>query len=140
MARTYAQFAALVFLVVGAGGFLVGDSHVVNGAATGNFGSVSLHLTYTRDVLDLLLAAVFAYAGFVASARDAWIPLLGAGAVLLILAVVGFLHADTDAGGNAVASLHFPLAMNVFDLIAGVMTLLCALGALAEEPTTAAPR
>ena len=141
MARTYAQFAALVFLVVGAGGFLVGDaSHVVNGTATGNFGSVSLHLTYTRDVLDLLLAAVFAYAGFVASPRDAWIPLLGAGAVLLLLAVLGFLHADTTSGGNAVASLHFPLAMNVFDLIAAVITLLCALGALAEEPTTAAPR
>lgn len=134
MARSYGQFAALIFLIVGAGGFLTGDaSHVVNGSASGNFGGATLHLTYTRDVLDLLLAGVFGYAGFIASQRDAWIPLLGAGAVLMLLTVVGFIHMDNNAGTDAVATLHFPLATNVFDLIAGVTTVLCALGALAEE-------
>jgi hypothetical protein len=135
MARTYAQFAAVVFLIVGIGGFLTGDaSHVVHGNASGNFAGVTLHLTYSRDVLNLVLAGTFAYAGFVAAERNAWVPVLCAGALLMLLAVVGFIHADDPAGTQAIASLHFPLATNIFDLVAGGFTVLCALGDLAEEP------
>ena len=138
MARTYAQVAAIVFLIVGAGGLLTGDaSHVVHGQATGNFDGVALHLTYGRDVLDLGVAAAFAYAGWISREGQAWLPVLIAGAVLLLLAVVGFIHADDAAGTRAIVSLHFPLAINVLDLIAGVLAILCALGALAEEPAAA---
>ncbi|HMC68670.1 MAG TPA: hypothetical protein VKJ07_05900, partial [Mycobacteriales bacterium] len=63
MARSYAQLAAIVFTIVGVGGFLTGDaSHVVHGEASGNFDGVALHLTYARDVLNLFIAAGFAYA------------------------------------------------------------------------------
>jgi hypothetical protein len=127
-----------VFLIAGAGGLLTGDaSHVVHGQATGNFDGVALHLTYGRDVLDLGIAALFAYAGWLSRETQAWLPVLVAGAVLLLLAVVGFIHADDAAGTRAIASLHFPLAINVLDLIAGVLAILCALGALAEEPAAA---
>lgn len=135
MARIYAQFAAVVFLIVGAGGLLTGDAgHVVHGNAGGNFDGVALHLTYGRDAVDLVLAAVFGYAGWLSREQEAWLPVLLAGCFLLLLAVVGFIHADDAAGTRAVASLHFPLAMNVFDLIAGVLGILCSFGALAEEP------
>jgi len=134
MAKTYAQLAAIVFLIVGAGGFLTGDaSHVVHGEAWGNFSGVTLHLTYTRDVLNLLIAAAFAYAGFIAPEDDAWIPVLAAGALLMLLTVVGFVHPDNDAGTDAVITLHFPLAMNIFDLVSGVLAVLCALGSLAGD-------
>jgi hypothetical protein len=70
MARSYAQFAAIVFLAVGTGGFLTGDaSHVAQGQASGNFDGVALHLTYARDVIDLLLAGLFVYAGWFAEKR-----------------------------------------------------------------------
>ena len=138
MARTYAQLAAIVFLIAGAGGLLTGDaSHVVHGRATGNFDGVALHLTYGRDVLNLLLAGAFAYAGWFSRPGQAWIPVLAAGCLLLLLAVVGFIHADDDAGTRAIATLHFPLAINVLDLIAGVLAILCGLGTLAEEPAPA---
>lgn len=135
MARTYAQFAAIVFLIVGAGGLLTGDaSHVVGGHAYGNFDGVALHLTYGRDVIDLAIAAVFGYAGWLASEDDAWLPVLVAGCFLLLLAVVGFIDADDEAGTRSIASFHFPLAINVFDLVTGLLAILCSFGGLAEEP------
>jgi hypothetical protein len=137
MARTYAQFAAIVFVVVGLGGLLVGDaSHLIHGAAGGNFDGVALHLTYGRDVVDLALAAVFAYAGWVSREQDAWLPVLAASGFLLLLAVVGFIHADDLAGRRAIATLHFPLAVNVLDLVAGVFGTVISLAAVAEEPAT----
>ena len=134
MARSYAPLAAVVFAVIGVGGFLTGDaSHVVNGQASGNFDGVALHLTYARDVIDLLLAGVFAYAGFVAGDTEATRTVLGAGGFLLLLAVVGFIVGDTDAGSRSIASLHFPVAINIVDLIAGALALICAFGTLGEE-------
>ena len=138
MARTYAQVAAIVFLIAGLGGFLTGDaSHVAHGEATGNFDGVALHLTYGRDIVNLAIAAAFAYAGWLSRPDRAWLPTLAAGAVLLLLAVVGFIHADDAAGTQAIASLHFPLAINILDLITGVLAILCSLSSLAEEPDPA---
>jgi len=138
MARIYAQFAALVFLIVGAGGFLTGDAgHIVDHHASGNFDGVALHLTYLRNVLDLALAGAFAYAGWFADDSRGRTAVLTASALLLLLAVIGFIHADDVTGTQAIATLHFPLAINVFDLIAGVLGILCALGEYAEEPVPA---
>jgi hypothetical protein len=141
MARAYARLAAIVFLITGLGGLLTGDaSHVVHGRAGGNFDGVALHLTYGRDVLDLGLAALFAYAGWFRREQDAWLPVLIAAALLMLLAVVGFVHADDEAGTRAIASLHFPLAINVLDLIAGVLAVLCGLGGIAEAGPVPAVR
>jgi len=138
MARTYAQFAAVLFVVVGVAGLFTGDAgHVSNGQAGGNFDGASLHLTYGRDVIDLALAAVFAYAGFLAKEEDAWIPVLSAGGFLLLLAVIGFIDGDDASGTRSVATLHFPLAINIFDLITGVVSILCGLGSIDEEPQPA---
>jgi hypothetical protein len=137
MARSYAQLAAVVFAIVGVGGFITGDaSHVVGGQASGNFDGVALHLTYARDVVNLALAAAFAYAGFAAAGPICLRIVLGASSFLLLLTVVGFIVGDTDAGSRSVASLHFPVAINVFDLIAGTLGILCG---LAAEPAEAVP-
>ncbi|TME47716.1 MAG: hypothetical protein E6I55_05555 [Chloroflexi bacterium] len=104
MARSYAQLAAIVFTIVGVGGFLTGDaSHVVHGEASGNFDGVALHLTYARDVLNLFIAAGFAYAGFVAGPAIASRVALSLGAFLLALAVVGFIVGDIDEPERAAA-------------------------------------
>ena len=130
MARSYAQLAAVVFAIVGVGGFITGDAgHLVQGQASGNFDGVALHLTYARDVIDLALAAAFAYAGFVATEPITERIVLGASTFLLLLTVVGFIVGDTEAGGRSVASLHFPVAINVFDLITGTLGVLCGLSA-----------
>lgn len=138
MARSYAQLAAVVFAIVGIGGFITGDAgHVMNGQASGNFDGVALHFTYLRNVLDLALAAAFAYAGFYADAEVTARSVLAAGAFLLLLAAVGFIVGDTPAGSRSIATLHFPIAINIFDLIAGVLAVICALGA--QEPATVRP-
>ena len=109
MARTYAQAAALVFLIVGLGGLLTGDAgHVVHGRASGNIDGVALHLTYVRDVINIAIGLGFVYAGWRAGERDAAITVLAAGAVLLLLAVAGFIANDDDAGTRSFATLHFP--------------------------------
>src|SRR5207302_1674357 len=105
MARSYAQLAAIVFTIVGVGGFLTGDAgHVVHGEASGNFDGVALHLTYARDVLNLFIAAGFAYAGFVAGPAIASRLALALGAFLLALAGVGFIVGDTASGSRSIAS------------------------------------
>ena len=137
MARSYAQLAAIVFAIVGLGGFLTGDaSHVVHGEATGNFDGVALHLTYARDVVNLVVAAGFAYAGFVARPALSSRVLLAVSAFLLALAVLGFIVGDTASGSRSVASLHFPVAINILDLVAGGLGVLCAFAGY-DEPERA---
>jgi len=134
MARSYAQLAAIVFAIIGAGGFITGDaSHVVHGQASGNFDGVALHLTYTRDVLNLLIAAGFAYAGFAARPVQSSTITLAVSGILLALAVVGFIVGDTASGSRSIASLHFPVAINILDLVAGGLGVLCALAGFDEQ-------
>ncbi|MFN2581790.1 MAG: hypothetical protein ABR498_03505 [Candidatus Dormibacteria bacterium] len=139
MARSYAQLAAIVFCIVGVGGFLTGDAGtLVNGHASGNFDGVALHMTYVRDVIDLLLAGAFVYAGFFADRVAGLRTVLGTGAFLLLLAIVGFAVGETETGSRSIAGLHFTLAINIFDLIAGTLAVLCAFGRLDEAAPTAA--
>jgi hypothetical protein len=58
------------------------------------------------------------------------------GVVLLILAVVGFLFVDTNRGSRSILDLHFTLAMNIFDLVVGVLAILAALGTVEDEGPT----
>lgn len=133
MDRNYAQLASGVFAIVGIGGFFTGDaSHVVHGHASGNFDGVALHLTYGRDVLDLIIGAAFAYAGFLAPQPLARTITLAVSAFLVALAVVGFIVGDTDSGARSIASLHFPVAIDILDLVAGVLGVLVALAAYGE--------
>ncbi|HVC41024.1 MAG TPA: hypothetical protein VND54_03505 [Candidatus Saccharimonadales bacterium] len=135
MARLYAQFGAVVFLAVGLGGLLTGDAGtLLHHQPEGNVGPVALHLTYVRDVLDLLIGAALAFAGFRASDRVAGEIVVTVGVVLLLLAVVGFAHPDDAAASRAVAGLHMTTPMNIFDAVAGALACLCALG----DPATAA--
>jgi hypothetical protein len=138
VARSYAQFAAIVFLITGVGGLLIGDAGTVTkGQAGGNFDGVALHLTYVRDTIDILLFAAFAYAGAFAGERAARLTVLVAGAVLLILAAIGFVIGDDAAGTRGFAGLHFTLPLNILDLVAGVLAVLCGLGSLDEEASPA---
>ena len=134
MARFYAQICTVAFLVVGIGGFLVGDaSHVVHGQAQGNVDGMEVHLTYARDVLDLVLLAAFAYVGFVAARHLGRIVTGAAGVVLFGLAILGFVIGDTPAGTRSLADLHFTVALNIFDLVVGGFAILAALGTVEDE-------
>jgi hypothetical protein len=137
MARFYAQICTVVLLVVTIGGFFVGNAvKVAHGHAVGNVDGMQLHLTYVRDVLDLVLLAAFAYVGFLANRRIGRFVTGAAGVVLLILAVVGFLYVDTTRGSRSILDLHFTLAINIFDLVVGVLALLAALGTVEDEGPT----
>jgi len=141
MARFYAQICTVVFLVVTIGGFFVGNAvQVAHGQAVGNVDGMQLHLTYARDVVDLILLAAFAYVGFLASRRIGRIVTGAAGLVLLILAVVGFLVLDTNRGSRSILDLHFTLAINVFDVVVGVLAILAALGTVEDEGPTSVIR
>jgi hypothetical protein len=138
MARFYAQICTVAFLIVTVGGFFVGNAVAVahGHAAVGNVDGMQLHLTYARDVLDLVLLAAFAYVGFLARRRIGRIVTGAAGVVLLLLAVVGFLYVDTNQGSRSILDLHFTLAINIFDLVVGVLAILAALGTVEDEGPT----
>jgi hypothetical protein len=134
MARLYAQFGAVVFLAFGIGGLLTGDAAtLVHHHPSGNLDGVALHLTYVRDVLNLVVAAALGFAGFRASDTTAAAMVIAVGAVLLLLAVVGFAHPDDAAGTRGIAGLHFPIVINIFDAIAGALGVLCGVGGPASE-------
>jgi hypothetical protein len=136
MARLYAQICTLVFLVVGLGGLAAGNAgaHFRNGG--GNVGSLVLHLTWARDVLDIALLAVFAYVGFVAARRLGRLLTGATGVVLFALAIAGFLYGDDAAATKSFLGLHFTTALNILDLVVGLLAILAALGTV-EDPEPA---
>ena len=138
MARLYAQFGAVLFLAVGFGGLFTGDAGtLVNHLPGGNFGPMTLHLTYVRDVLDLIIGGALAYAGFRAEPRITDEIVLTVGVVLLLLALIGFVDPDTTTKARSIAGIHFTEVMNLFDLITGVLGLLCGLGGSDRLPAPA---
>ncbi|MBJ7609585.1 MAG: hypothetical protein JF887_09195 [Candidatus Dormibacteraeota bacterium] len=138
MARLYAQLCAAVFLVVGVGGLVAGNAGPPAANGGGNIGGLILHLTWARDAVDLALLAVFVYIGFVGSRRVGRLLAGGLGAVLLALAIVGFLVGDDAAATRSYAGLHFTTALNILDLVVGVLGILAALGTV--EGPEPAPR
>jgi hypothetical protein len=137
MARFYAQICTVAFLILAIGGWFVGDaSHVVHGLAQGNVDGMQLHLTYARDVLDCILLAGFVVVGFVAGRRLGRLLMGAIGIVLVTLAAIGFAMRDTNAGTRSFLGLHFTLAMNIFDLVVGVLAVLTALGTVEGEGPT----
>jgi hypothetical protein len=133
MARLYAQLCTVLFLLVGVGGLAAGNAGPPAPNGGGNIGSLVLHLTWARDVLDIVLLAVFAYVGF-AAARHAGRLIVGVvGVVLLLLGIAGFLYGDTAAATRSVLGLHFSTALNVLDVVVGALAILSSLGTV-EEP------
>ncbi|HEY7927149.1 MAG TPA: hypothetical protein VIG86_06990 [Candidatus Dormibacteraeota bacterium] len=136
MARLYAQLCALVLLVVGLGGLAAGNAGPPAPNGGGNIGSLILHLSWARDAFDIALLVVFVYAGFAASRRVGRILVGATGVLLLALAVIGFLVGDDAAATKSYAGLHFTTALNILDLVVGVLGLLAALGTV-EDPEPA---
>ncbi len=136
MARLYAQVCTLVFLVAGIGGLAVGNAGPQYPAGGGNLGGLVLHLTWARDALDIVLLALFAYVGFVAARHLGRLLTGAAGTLLVALAIVGFVVGDDAQAGRAVLGLHFTTALNVLDLVVGVLAILAALGTV-EDPEPA---
>lgn len=136
MARLFAQVCTFVFLVVGVGGLAAGNAgpHFANGG--GNVGGLILHLTWARDVLDIAVLVAFGYVAFVAARHPGRLLTGAVGAILLVLAVVGFVVGDTANASRSVAGLHFTTALNVLDLVVGVLAILAALGTV-EDPEPA---
>ena len=136
MARLFAQVCGLVFLVVGVGGLAAGSAGPPAANGGGNIGSLVLHLTWARDVLDIGLLAVFAYVGFVASRRLGRLLVGAVGIVLLTLAIAGFVVGDDAAATRGFLGLHFTTALNLLDLVVGALAILSALGTV-EDPEPA---
>jgi hypothetical protein len=133
----YAQLFSVVFLFVGLGGLLLGDAgHISGGHAGGNLGGLTLHLTWARDILDLVLAGVLAIAGFLLRIprRVVGVLVLAVGVLLIVLAVAGFVVGDDAMATRGFAGLHFPAAINIVDVLLGIVALLSGLATLADEP------
>jgi hypothetical protein len=138
MARLYAQLFTVVFLLAGLGGLLLGDAGSVSGGhAGGDLGELTLHLTWARDILDIGLAVVLAFVGFFAPRRLGAILVVLLGALLTVLAVYGVAVGDDALATKGFAHLHFPAAINVFDLLSGLLGLLSGLVTLADQPDAA---
>jgi hypothetical protein len=133
MARLYAQICALLFLLAGVGGLAAGSAGPPAANGGGNVGSLVLHLTWARDVLDIGLLVVFAYVGFVAPRRLGRLLVGAVGVVLLALAIAGFVIGDDAAATRGFLGLHFTTALNLLDLVVGVLAILAALGTVEEE-------
>ena len=141
MARLYAQLFTLVFIVVTLGGLALGDAgHVSGGHAGGNLGGLTLHMTWGRDLLDGVVLVLLAAAGFVVSRNLGAVLVVAVAAVLTALGVYGFVIGDDAMATRGVADLHFPAAIDVFDLLAGLLGLLSGGVTLADQPEPVAPR
>lgn len=136
MARLYAQLCTAVFLLIGVGGLFAGNAGPPALYGGGNVGSLILHLTWARDVLDIALLGGFAYAGFVAPRHAGRLVVGGIGVALFILGVVGFMAGDDAAATRSYLGLHFTTALNVLDVVVGVFGILAALGTV-EDPEPA---
>jgi hypothetical protein len=138
MARLYAQFGAVLFLVFGIGGLLTGDAGtLIHHHPEGNLGPVALHLTYVRDVFNLVVGAALAFAGFRAGERLAGEIVITVGVVLLLLALIGFANPDDARTTRDILGMNMTLPINIFDAIAGALGLLCGLGgSVTAEPAS----
>jgi hypothetical protein len=127
MSRFFAQLLSPLFLVLGAGGFLLGDAAT---PGKGDLGPLDLDLTPAHDVVDLGLLLLLILVGFVLARHAGRLAMALAGAVLVALGVLGFATGESGALG-----MRFSLAMNLFDLAAGALALLAAAGTIeAPEP------
>jgi hypothetical protein len=136
VARLYAQLFTLVFAVAGLGGLVLGDAGHTGG---GNLGGLTLHLTWARDILDIAIALVLALVGFTfrVPRHPAAILVVLIGALLFVLAISGFIVGDDALGTKGFAGLHFPTAVNVLDLLSGVLGLVSGGVTLADQPEAA---
>jgi len=125
MSRFLAQLFSPLFLLLGAGGFLLGDAAT---RGKGDLGPIDLDLTPARDVLDLGLLLIFVLVGFVVSRYAGRRLMALAGALLVALGGLGLATGESGALG-----MKFSIAGNVFDLAAGALALLAAAGTI-EEP------
>jgi len=125
MSRFLAQLFSPLFLVLGAGGLLLGDAST---PGRGELGGLDLDLTPARDVADLGLLVIFVLIGFVLSRHRGRRLMAIAGAILLAMGVLGLA-----TGENGALGMRFSLAMNVLDVAAGALALLAAAGTI-EEP------
>jgi hypothetical protein len=137
MARLYAQLCTAVFLLIGFGGLAAGNAGAGEPNGGGNIGTLILHLTWARDVLDIGLFGVFAYVGFLAARRVGRLLTGGVGVLLFALGVAGFLASDDALATKSFAGMHFTTALNILDLVVGVLAILAALGTV-DDPEPAA--
>ena len=141
MARFYAQICTVAFLIVVIGGWLAGDAGtVVHGQAQGNVDGMELHLSHARDIFDAVLLAAFILVGFIAGRRLGRIVMGAVGVILLALTALGFAISDTAAGSRSFLGMHITQAMNIFDLVIGVLAVLTALGTVEDEGPTSVIR
>ena len=137
MARFWAQLFTPVFLVVTLGGIVMTAADKGSpGKAGGNLGDLTLHLTWTRNILDAAILLVCVWVGFLASRRAGKLATIAVGAALLAIAIAGFLVGDDDPASKGFLGMHFPVSVNVFDLVAGLLALLSGLGTIKDEPAT----
>ena len=135
MARFWAQLFTPVFFVVAIGGIVLTLVDKGSpGKAGGNLGNLTLHLTGPRDIVDVAVLVVCIWIGFIASKRAGKLATIGLGAFLLALGIAGFLAGDDDLATKGFLGMHFPVSMNVFDLVAGLLGLLSGLGTVEDEP------
>ena len=134
MARFYAQVCTAIFLVVTFGGLVLGDAgHLTTGTAGGNLGGVTLHMTWPRDALDAVILMLFVLVGFVLARTPGKYVVIAVGAALALLGVVGFVVGDDSAASKGLLDMHFPVAVNMFDLIVGALGILAGLGTLPDH-------
>jgi len=125
MARFFAQLLSPVFLLLGVGGIFLGDAAT---RGRGDLGPLDLDLTWARDILDIVLLVALVLVGFVLARRAGRQLVAAAGVVLLVVGVAGFI-----TGEKGFTGLRCSLAMNLFDLSAGLLLLLAAAGTV-EDP------
>ncbi|MHB8718978.1 MAG: hypothetical protein ACYDAC_08825 [Candidatus Dormibacteria bacterium] len=133
MARLYAQLCAAIFLLIGIGGLFAGSAGPAASNGGGNVGSLVLHLTWVRDALDIGLLAVFAWIGFVASRHAGRLATGIVGALLLAVAVAGFIHGDDLNATKSFLGMYWSTPLNVLDLVVGTLAVLAALGTVEDQ-------
>ena len=138
MSRLYAQLCTLIFAVVSVVGVFLGNAAVGQGGH-GNLGSLTLHLTWVRDAVDVVALAAFVYVGFFASRRTGRTVMLVVGTLFLVFGLAGFLIGDNDQASKPFLGMNFPMLVNLFDLTIGLFGVLAAFGTLSDAEIESQP-
>jgi hypothetical protein len=144
MTRAFALLCSLLFLILSVAGLVIviGATAAVvrSGQAQGNLGSLTLHLTWPREILDVVATAVFVYIALLASGPTGRIVMAVTAVVLLVLGITGaVVWPDNAVASGGFLGMHSPTAITVLDVVIGALGILSSLGPTADPQPKVRP-
>ena len=118
MARTYARVVGVVVLLTGIIGLFIGEGHALLG----------FNVDLVEDIIHIVSGGLLTYVGFAGTAAATRSPVMGLGAVYLLVGIIGFIAPSIY--GLIPGEMH--LQDNLLHLALGALGLMAAMSSARE--------